>query len=133
RPTGGCSGMREVRAVVLAALRRRRGTVVRLAAWSIVEALPGLLAGVVTARAVDRGFLAGRPAIGLAWLATLAVAVLPGAVAARRTYGLIGALVEAFRDEVLRRVVAGALHGVASARPDTGAVARLTQQVEIVR
>jgi ATP-binding cassette, subfamily C, bacterial len=125
--------MREVRSAVRAALWRQRGTLARLGAWSLVEALPALLTGYVTARAVDAGFLAGRPATGFGWLALLGLAVLPGAVAARRTYALIGELVEPFRDEVLTRVVAGALHGVSSARPDTGAVARLTQQVEIVR
>jgi ATP-binding cassette subfamily C protein len=99
--------------------------------------LPALLTGYATARAVDSGFLAGRPLTGLAWLSLIAAAVLPGAVAARRTFVLIGELVEPFRDEVLRRVVVDALHGTGAARPgrglDTGAVARLTQQVEIVR
>jgi ATP-binding cassette subfamily C protein len=119
----------------MAALRRRARPLRRLAAWSTAEALPTLLAGALTARAVDDGFLAGRPGVGLAWLAALAVAVVVGAVGTGRTYGCLGDVVEPFRDELVDRVVGGALHRSTAegGRPDTAAVARLTHQVEIVR
>lgn len=117
------------------ALRRRRRPLGRLAAWSAAEALPALLAGHLTARAVDHGFLAGRPGVGLAWLALLAAAVGVGAVGTLRAYACLGDIVEPVRDDLAHRVVSGALrHSTAAgARPDTAAVARLTHQVEIVR
>ncbi|AVT28901.1 antibiotic ABC transporter ATP-binding protein [Plantactinospora sp. BC1] len=118
-----------------AALRRRARPLGRLAGWSAAEALPTLLAGYLTARAVDDGFLAGRPQTGLAWLGVLAVAVVIGAVGTNRAYACLGDVVEPFRDELAGRVVTGALHRstAAGARPETSAVARLTHQVEIVR
>ncbi|MEO3930324.1 ABC transporter ATP-binding protein [Micromonosporaceae bacterium B7E4] len=118
-----------------AALRRRAGPLGRLAGWSAAEALPTLLAGYLTARAVDDGFLAGRPGTGLGWLGVLAVAVAVGAVGTNRAYARLGDIVEPFRDELAERVVTGALHRstAAGARPETAAVARLTHQVEIVR
>ncbi|MEE6259701.1 ABC transporter ATP-binding protein [Plantactinospora sonchi] len=117
------------------ALRQRARPLGRLAAWSAAEALPALLAGQLTARAVDEGFLAGRPGVGLAWLAVLAVAVGVGAIGTFRAYACLGDIVEPVRDDLAHRVVAGALHHstAAGARPDTAAVARLTHQVEIVR
>ncbi|MEO3819218.1 ABC transporter ATP-binding protein [Plantactinospora sp. B24E8] len=117
------------------ALRRRRRPLGRLAAWSAAEALPALLAGQLTARAVDHGFLAGRPGVGLAWLALLAAAIGVGAVGTLRAYACLGDIVEPVRDDLAHRVVSGALYHSTSAgaRPDTAAVARLTHQVEIVR
>ncbi|HEY8534671.1 MAG TPA: ABC transporter ATP-binding protein [Micromonospora sp.] len=107
----------------------------RLGAWSAAEALPGLLTGVVTARAIDDGFLAGRPGIAMAWLAGLAVVVVVGALGSGRSFHCVGELVEPFRDQLAQRVVSGALHRSTStgARPDTAAVSRFTQQLEIVR
>lgn len=124
-----------VRRAVLAALRRRRRQVLRLAAWSSVEALPALLSGLLTARATDEGFLAGRPMVGLGWLAGLAAAVLLGAYGTFRVHRCLAEVVEPFRDELLHRAVAGALHRstAAGAAADTAAVARMTHQVEIVR
>ncbi|SCG70617.1 ATP-binding cassette domain-containing protein [Micromonospora halophytica] len=125
--------MSTVGEVTRAALRDRRAELWRLAGWSLAEALPGMLAGLLTARAVDDGFLAGRPATGLLWLGLLAVAVLVGAVGTNRAYALLGDVVEPFRDDLLRRVVAGALAGATGGRDDDAAVARLTHQVEMVR
>jgi ATP-binding cassette subfamily C protein len=107
----------------------------RLAAWSVVESLPALLSGLLVARAVDRGFLAGQFATGLAWLAGLAAAVLVGAAATGQVYRSLGAVVEPFRDELAARVVHAALRDAtrAGGRPDSAAVARLTHQVEVVR
>ncbi|WP_431883320.1 ATP-binding cassette domain-containing protein [Micromonospora gifhornensis] len=127
--------MTGVRRTTWDALRARRRPLGRLAAWSVAESLPALLSGLIVARAVDRGFLAGEFGTGLAWLAGLAVAVLVGAVATGRVYRSLGAVVEPYRDELAARVVDGALREAtrAGGRPDSAAVARLTQQVEVVR
>ncbi|MFF3866095.1 ATP-binding cassette domain-containing protein [Micromonospora sp. NPDC001898] len=124
-----------VRQVTWAALRARRPVVARLAGWSLVEALPALLSGALVARAVDEGFLAGRPGVGLGWLGLLAGAVLVGAVATGRTYRSLGAVVEPFRDDLAARVVRAALRDAtrAGGRADSAAAARLTHQVELVR
>ena len=124
-----------VRLVTWRALRARRRELAALGGWSLVESLPALLSGYLVARAVDEGFLAGRPVNGLAWLGVLAVAVLLGAAATGRTYRSLGAVVEPFRDEVAAQVVRGALRDAtrAGGRPDSAAVTRLTHQMEIVR
>ncbi|MBY8871423.1 ABC transporter ATP-binding protein/permease [Micromonospora sp. PLK6-60] len=125
--------MTTVGAVTRAALSARRGPLLRLAGWSLAEALPAALTGLLTARAVDEGFLAGRPGVGLLWLGLLALAVLVGALGTRQAYGLLGEVVEPFRDDLLRRVVAGTLAGASDGRGDDAAVTRLTHQVEMVR
>ena len=121
--------------VLLGALRRHPRALARLAAWSALEVLPLLLSGYGVARALDDGFLAGRPGTGLAWLSVLAVAVLAGALATRHIYRILAEIVEPFRDDLVERVVGGALQRstVLGGRPDSGAVARLTHQVEVVR
>lgn len=115
----------------LASLRRR--PLVALAGWSVPEALPTVVSGLAVAHAMDSGFLAGRPLVGLSWLAVLLVAAGVGAVGTRQAYRRLGDLVEPFRDDLVRRVVGGALRHAVSGRPDDGAVARLTHQVEILR
>ncbi|MEU7574495.1 ABC transporter ATP-binding protein [Micromonospora sp. NPDC049240] len=125
--------MTTVGAVVRAELSTRRRPLLRLAGWSLAEALPAALSGLLTARAVDGGFLAGRPGVGLLWLGLLALAVLVGALGTRQAYGLLGDVVEPFRDDLLRRVVAGTLAGASDGRVDDAAVTRLTHQVEMVR
>ncbi|PZS37684.1 MAG: antibiotic ABC transporter ATP-binding protein [Pseudonocardiales bacterium] len=121
--------------VLLAALRRYPGALVRLAVWSVLEVLPLLLSGYGVAHALDDGFLAGRPGTGAAWLGVLAVAVLVGALATRHVYRILAEIVEPFRDDLVNNVVGGALQRstVLGGRPDSGAVARLTHQVEVVR
>lgn len=104
-----------------------------MALWSVPEILPTAVYGIAVAHAVDDGFLAGRPVIGLAWLGGLILAAVVGAVGARQVYRQLGGLVEPFRDALARRVVSGALErGVAGGRDD-GSVSRLTRQVEVVR
>lgn len=117
------------------ALTARPGALGRLGAWSLVEALPTLLTGYATARAVDDGFLADRPGIGLSWLAAVAVAVAVGALAAGQTYRCLAALAEPFRDGLTRLVVTGSLSRAVTGdgRADPTTVSRLTHQVEIVR
>lgn len=119
------------RRVVKEALLREPSRLVRLAAWSVAEALPALSGGYAVARAVDDGFAAGRPAAGLAWLGVLAAAWAVAAVAARQVLLLIAGIVEPFRDELLRRVVTGALR--AGRGGDSAAVARMNHQVELAR
>ncbi|GAB3660312.1 ABC transporter ATP-binding protein [Glycomyces tarimensis] len=102
-------------------------------AWSVPQALPAAVSGAVVARAVDDGFLAGRPWTGAAWLASLLAAAVVGAVGSRMVYARTGDLVEPFRDTLVRRTVGSALRDAVKGRPDEGAVARLTRQVEIVR
>jgi ATP-binding cassette subfamily C protein len=117
------------------ALRARGPDVRRLGAWSTLEALPAFLSGRLVAKAIDDGFLAGRVAIGLAWLAAFGVSALIGAWATRQAYLQLAAVVEPFRDELATLVVRSTLRRstVAGATADTAGVARLTRQVEIVR
>ncbi|XLE02179.1 ABC transporter ATP-binding protein [Streptomyces sp. 184] len=116
-------------------LRRRRRVVGAVAGWSAVEALQTFLLGHALARAVDRGFLADRPGVGLAWLAVAAVGVAIGAFGTLRVYGAVARLTEDLRDTLVRRVVTGALeHAAGRARAEgPAAVSRLTHQVEIAR
>jgi ATP-binding cassette subfamily C protein len=104
-----------------------------LVGWSLPEALPAALSGLVVANAVDRGFLAGRPVEGLAWLASLLIVSAIGAFGTRMVFRRLGELAEPFRDELVQRVTGGALRNGVAGRPDHGALARLTRQVEIVR
>lgn len=110
----------------VAAVRRRPALL--LAAWSVPEILPTACYGVAVAHATD-AFLAGRSAAGLAWLGGLVAAALLGAIGAHRVYGRLGELVEPMRDDLVRKVVSGALRTTSA----DGAVARLNRQVEIVR
>jgi ATP-binding cassette subfamily C protein len=114
-----------------ASLRRR--PLLGLLGWSLPEALPAAASGLAVARAVDTGFLAGRPVVGLAWLGALVLASGIGAAGARQVFRRLGDIVEPFRDDLVRRVVAGALRNGVAGRPDAGALARLTRQIEIVR
>ncbi|MBC6458463.1 ATP-binding cassette domain-containing protein [Actinomadura sp. HBU206391] len=121
--------------VLLSALRRRPREVVRLMGWSVVEVVPVFVSGRAIALAVDDGFRDGSPAVGFVWLGVLAVAVLAGAAATRQIYLRLAAVVEPFRDELVRHVVTGALHRATTGDETPGAagVARLTRQVEVVR
>lgn len=134
-PPGPAPGLRVLVPAGLRFLRRRRRTVAAVAGWSAVEALQTFLLGHALARAVDRGFLADRPGVGLAWLAVAAVGVAVGAFGTLRVYGAVARLTEDLRDTLVRRVVTGALeHAAARARAEgPAAVSRLTHQVEIAR
>ncbi|WP_311931605.1 ABC transporter ATP-binding protein [Microbispora sp. H11081] len=121
----------EVRRVVTRALLREPSRLLWLALWSLAEALPALSGGYAIARAVDDGFAAGRPGSGLMWLGVLAAAWGVAAVAARQVLLLVAGIVEPFRDDLLERVVAGALR--AGRGGDSAAVARMNHQVELAR
>ncbi|MEV6112729.1 ABC transporter ATP-binding protein [Streptomyces sp. NPDC052109] len=100
----------------------------RLGAWSLLEAGQTFVVGYALARALDAGFLAGHVRAGLLWLGAAGVAVGAGAYGTGRVYGVVAALVEPARDRLVRQVVA---RGVREA--DAGALSGLTQQVEIAR
>ncbi|WP_202485508.1 ABC transporter ATP-binding protein [Streptomyces sp. SID4985] len=108
---------------------RTKGRVlVRLGAWSVLEAGQTFLAGYALARALDAGFLAGDVRTGMFWLGAAGAAVVVGAVGTGRVYGVVAALVEPVRDRLVTGVVR---RGVREADP--GALSGLTQQVEIAR
>ncbi|OLZ74835.1 ABC transporter ATP-binding protein [Streptomyces sp. IMTB 2501] len=109
-------------------LRARWRVLVRLGAWSVLEAGQTFLVGYALARALDAGFLAGNARTGLLWLGAAGLSVCAGAYGTGRVYGVVAALVEPARDRLVTAVVA---RGVREA--DAGALSGLTQQVEIAR
>lgn len=109
-------------------VRPRWRALLRLAAWSALEAGETFLLGYALARALDRGFLAGHTGTGLGWLGLAAFGVLAGSFGTGRVHLAVAALVEPVRDDLVRRVVRRALRA-----PDGAAVSRLTHQVEIAR
>lgn len=117
--------MRRELAYGAAALRKR--ATIKLIGWSVPEILPTAVYGLAVAKATD-SFLGGHAWQGIAWLGGLIAAACLGAAGARQVYGRLGELVEPMRDDLVRRVVAGALR-----TGDDSAVARLNRQVEIVR
>jgi ATP-binding cassette, subfamily C, bacterial len=131
---------RDRRALLLGVLRRSLSRQPRdtawLVAWSTVQALPSLAAGWVVAKATG-DFLVGRAEVraGLAWLGVFGLTALAGALASRQTYLRVAALVEPLRDDLVRIIVTGALRQATreTGPADTGAVARITHQAEIVR
>lgn len=106
----------------------RRGVVLRLGGWSVLETGQTFVTGYAPARALDSGFLAGRADAGLGWLAVAGLAVVVGAVGTWRVYGAVAALAEPLRDRLVEGVVG---RGVREA--DDGVLSSLTQQVEIAR
>ncbi len=124
-------------------LLRRPRVLLALAGWSVLEAAHTFALGFALARALDDGFLAGRPAVGLGWLGVAAAGLLAGAWGTARVYRQVAALAEPLRDELVRRVVgrglyeavaaAGAPGRAADDAAGTGVVSRLTHQVEIAR
>ncbi|MFH8659375.1 ATP-binding cassette domain-containing protein [Streptomyces afghaniensis] len=109
-------------------LLARWRVLLRLTAWSVLETGQTFLIGYGPARALDEGFLRGRPGVGLAWLAVAGLGVLAGAYGTARVYAAVAALVEPFRDRLVERVVA---RGVRTG--GAGSLSGLTQQVEIAR
>lgn len=116
-------------------LRGQRRRIATILAWTLVEALPTLVMGIVLRHALDRGFLVERPIIGLSWLGALLLLMIIGAVATRIVYPQLAGLIEPLRDSLIHRVVDAALHpaGTRSTGTDPAAVARLTEQVEATR
>jgi len=116
-------------------LRPRRAALWRLAGWSALEAAPTFVTGLLIAHALDRGFLAGRPLVGLAWLAALVLMQAIGAVGTRQVYPWLSATVEPLRDALLTAVVQASLRrALHDEKVATGAgVSQASEQVEAVR
>ncbi|HEY1178023.1 MAG TPA: ABC transporter ATP-binding protein, partial [Phytomonospora sp.] len=119
--------------LLLAAAREHRAVLLRLAAWSAVEAVPALVSGLLLAAATDH-FIAGRVWTGLGVLGLLLAAALVGVTATRRLFPYLTAVVEPVRDALLAAAVTGAVASAArTGAGDASAVARLTGQVQAVR
>lgn len=116
-------------------LAPRRRALSHVAAWTVVEALPALGSGFLVAKALDRGFLAARPDIGMGLLGLFGATLVVRAFATRQLYPWLGEVVEPLRDGLVADVVTGAIGRGAAGdeRTDSTDVARLTQQVETVR
>lgn len=129
RPRGG-----PARVLVVREIRGRQRALVRIVGWSLLEALPSLLSGLVVGASIDQ-FLHRRVAPGLAILALLLPAAAIGALSTMRLIPWLAELVEPVRDALLTAVVEGAVAAAitSSAPPDTVGVARLTGQVQSVR
>ncbi|WP_372504413.1 ATP-binding cassette domain-containing protein [Streptomyces spinosisporus] len=106
----------------------RRGVLLRLVCWSVLETVQTFLTGYAPARALDAGFLAGRADVGLAWLGVAGLGVVVGAYGTGRVYAAVASLVEPLRDRLVEGVVERGVR-----RADGGALSGLTQQVEIAR
>ncbi|HEX6343666.1 MAG TPA: ABC transporter ATP-binding protein [Umezawaea sp.] len=119
----------------LGALAGQRRGVLVLLGWSVLEGVPAFLSGRLVALAVDRGFAAGRPLVGVGWLLVFAAVAVLGGFGLRQVFRHLGSVIEPMRDALVRVVVRGVLHGGASHRrqPDASAVARITRHVEVVR
>ncbi|MCL2582117.1 MAG: ABC transporter ATP-binding protein/permease [Streptosporangiales bacterium] len=114
-------------------LRRHPKDTGLLIVWSAVEVLPTFALGRTLDEATN-AFLAGRLLTGFGWLGVLIVAAGIGAAGAHLAYGRLAAIVEPLRDDLVRRIVTGAVTGaVAGGPPDDGATARISHQTEIVR
>ncbi|OIK23168.1 ATP-binding cassette domain-containing protein [Streptomyces malaysiense] len=115
-----------------------RRSLVRALGWSAVQAAPALASGRMLATALDQGFLAGRPVAGVCWLTGIAALYGVRAAAQRAMFDPLASIVEPMRDELVRRVVRGALRravyeGLPGAGPDAAGVTRLSSQVDAVR
>lgn len=124
-----------MRRLLRSSVRGRGPQMRRLTAWSLLQALPAFLSGLLVARAIDDGFLVDRTMTGFGWLGLLALSVLAGGWATRQTFLRLAEVVEPFRDELITRTVRGALRRstATAATAENAGVARLTQQVEIAR
>ncbi|QBI55438.1 ATP-binding cassette domain-containing protein [Streptomonospora litoralis] len=119
-------------------LWRHRRPLLLLGACSLMESGQTFLLGICLARALDEGFLAEKPAAGLAWLAVAAASILLVGPVLRGVFAQLSGLVEPLRDGLVRRAVGGALRRAVAdparaARVERAAVSRLTQQTEIAR
>jgi ATP-binding cassette subfamily C protein len=116
-------------------LRRPRDAAL-LAAWSTIEVVPTFAFGRAMAGATN-AFLAGRShlAIGFGWLGLLIAAAAVGSVGSRNAYIRLAAIVEPLRDDLIRRIVSGAVRRCVDngEPPDTAATARISHQAELIR
>ena len=105
-----------------------------LAVCSVAEGLPAFSSGRLVQLAMDDGFAAGRPARGVGWLLLFGALALLGALGSRVVWRQLGTLVEPVRDALVTAVVRGVLHNPPRRNGfDAGAVARITQHIEVIR
>src|SRR4051794_27937227 len=116
-------GVRMKRELSFGLASARRGPLVRLLLWSVPEAVPAVLLGLALAHSIDDGFLAGRPWVGLAWVAATLPAGAVSAIAARQVLRTLADIIEPMRDDLVRRVVSASLIRAVREQPDDGAVA----------
>jgi ABC-type multidrug transport system fused ATPase/permease subunit len=116
-------------------LRPQRQALLRLMAWSALEAVPVFVSGLFLANAIDRGFLARRPLVGFSWLAALAVLWLVGALSTRQVYPWLAVTIEPLRDSLVTAVITASLRRALGGDQTAGgsSVAQATNQVEEVR
>ncbi|MGH3871486.1 MAG: ATP-binding cassette domain-containing protein [Pseudonocardiaceae bacterium] len=124
--------------LLTAGMRGRRRAMVGFVFWSVVQGLPALSTGLLLAKAVDDGFLAGAPMRGMQWLAALLGVQIVAAAANRALIPHLADLVEPVRDHLVRHVVTATLRRAVTDTIDSGhgdavAVTQLTGQVEGVR
>lgn len=107
----------------------------RIVGYSVLEGAPTLCSGLLVSAAVDRGFLAGRPLTGLAWLGALGAVWVVAAVGTRQVYPWLAGTVEPLRDALLSRLVSASLRSaVLRDDPSHGpSVTQATVQVETAR
>ena len=125
-----------VAGVIGSYLRRHPRDAAWLGAWSVVEVMPVFALGRALAGATNE-FIAGPGHLlaGFGWLGLLVAAAAVGAVGARMACRRIAAIVEPLRDDLVRRIVTGAVRRCVDGGepPDDGASARISHQTEIVR
>jgi ATP-binding cassette subfamily C protein len=116
-------------------LSPQRHALWRLAAWSTLEAVPAFVSGLLIAKAIDQGFLAARPFVGLAWLVVLLLLQALGALGTRQVYPWLAAAIEPLRDSLLSAVVTASLHRALADEKTAGgsSVSQASEQVEAVR
>jgi ABC-type multidrug transport system fused ATPase/permease subunit len=116
-------------------LAPQRQALIRLAAWSALEAVPAFVSGFFIANAIDRGFLAERPLVGFGWLVALALLWAIGALGTRQIYPWLAATVEPLRDSLLTAVITASLRRALGGEKTAGgsSVVQATEQVEAVR
>lgn len=123
-------------AVICRYLAGRPRDAALLAAWSAVEVIPTFALGRAIAGATN-AFLAGRShlAIGMGWLGLLVAAAAVGSLGSRNAYIRLAAIVEPFRDDLIRRIVTGAIRGCVhnGEPPDSSVTARISHQTELIR
>jgi ATP-binding cassette subfamily C protein len=113
----------------------QRQALLRLAAWSTLEAVPAFVSGLLVANAIDRGFLAERPLVGFGLLVVLALLWVIGALGTRQIYPWLAATVEPLRDSLVTAVITASLRRGLDGEDAAGgsSVAQATEQVEAVR
>ncbi|GAA0438585.1 ABC transporter ATP-binding protein [Acrocarpospora corrugata] len=122
--------MTDVSRVLVRAVAREPGRAVRLAAWSIAEVAPSFVVGLALAGAIDDGFGAGRPGVGVVWVGVLGLSWILAAVGARQALLALAGIVEPFRERLIAGAVQDALVG---GRAEAAVVTRSNLQVEVAR